>query len=585
MNSNKRYHISSLNFKICDQYNLIIDTKDNAYVKINNIFEKVNINKILRIEANETLSPELINKFKYKNEIRFFLKSNDIGVISEIINQFSDKIISINLINNGNIIPAVNFITSKNIPVFFNISEFLLLNSNDFENLVNHYFHNPLLKVPIEFINSLVFYKNNKNEIDLADIVSDKFDIDYFVSEDGYLSCSKKDFIEKKFIGHINDGYDTWKKSIHYIKYIEKEKKLFLKISKCIKCPIFSYCHGYIENYELNTENKDLCNLFLQKYKIICNEIDKLFCDIKELHSDFENKSIKSANIYIADKCINNCIFCAVKEKRESIKPINKKNIIQSIKQSFIEGARAISFSGFGEPTLCEYIFEYIDIAKSTGFKEIIIFTNGAGINKDNIENYKMCGATGFLVSLHGLENSHDFVTRRSGSYREAIRAIELIVQNNINCTVNTCITRINKNELRDLLILTKEKNVINHSITFPEWTISSANYKDALVSYYETKEILNFLNYEYFDHIILDNIPMCVFNKKIKRVNKKQNILLYDNENNIYLFNSFSNNMFSKICFYSKCPFLNDCIGIDKIYYSLHGDEEFYDLRTGISL
>ena len=68
----------------------------------------------------------------------------------------------------------------------------------------------------------------------------------------------------------------------------------------------------------------------------------------------------------------------------------------------------------------------------------------------------------------------------------------------------------------------------------------------------------------------------MCVFNKKIKRVNKKQNILLYDNENNIYVFNSFSNNMFSKICFYSKCPFLNDCIGIDKIYYSLHGDEEF---------
>lgn len=156
------------------------------------------------------------------------------------------------------------------------------------------------------------------------------------------------------------------------------------------------------------------------------------------LQAKFLNKRIPLAvRIELNNNCPNRCQYCNV-WKAEKITP-SREEVFLLLKELKKLGTKKVSFSG-GEPMLREDIGEIISYAKSLGISPEMN-TCGFLVSKKitEIKNLDL-----LKVSIDGPQDIHDFVTGRSGSYKEAISAVEAAKSAGIKTVITTTITRYN---------------------------------------------------------------------------------------------------------------------------------------------
>ncbi|MFT4343916.1 MAG: radical SAM protein [Candidatus Woesearchaeota archaeon] len=155
--------------------------------------------------------------------------------------------------------------------------------------------------------------------------------------------------------------------------------------------------------------------------------------------------------IDLTSYCNEACVFCPFHGFDEEIK---KGQFIDG--DYFIKVAQDLNHQGFnintrfvgsGEPTLHP---DFIRILKS--FKEnnhrIKLITNGQQTKKHLVELSELLDS--LIVSVHGTEQTHDYLTRKKGSYKKAIEGIRLIREDNaeMNILMHFVITPDNYREM-----------------------------------------------------------------------------------------------------------------------------------------
>lgn len=554
--------------------------QDVEYLK--ELKSKKNIKRIDFLNIVPLIPIEMIPK---EAELRITNSSVNLDDLIKVTAHYPKHILSICLSGEYNLVEAINFLTALDIPLTVDIISLLKCDEITFDKICSHFFYSKLLKVPIEPFSSFVLWASSKNKTELSCIYGDKFGYNYYINKDGDIFLSKSDRLNRcNSVGGFQTPHELIIGSKEFREKQNFENELFSKFTQCATCTVYGFCRGYILSYE-DERQLDICNTFIyrvHKIKAIVNELLKSINDERQRNLD-KISAIQRASIFVTFRCVNDCIFCAASGARESGIKKEKKEIIESIKKIASKGVQNLSLSGAGEPTLEDELENYVSIAKVSGIKEIIIFTNGYGLTNNRVVTLRDLGLSGALVSLHGLESSHDVTVQRKGSFQEAINAIGYFINNDMTCTVNTCLTKINMNEIESIIKIVEDLGVKKHSLSFPEWSGKSCMFDEQMISYAECKEVLRNINFSKYPSVLLDNVPFCVASSKIQRV-LNRDILSIEKNKEMHIFSDSGCNYIPEICRITNCPYINQCVGIDKTYLNLRGDSELFNLRAELS-
>ncbi len=150
--------------------------------------------------------------------------------------------------------------------------------------------------------------------------------------------------------------------------------------------------------------------------------------------------------MWLGQTCDARCYFCYFLDRIANSKhpehpfmTLEKaKEICHTLRYTY--GHTAIDIQG-GEPTIHPDIFDLISYCNEIGLYPTLI-TNGLSLVKPGkLEEFKEAGIRDFLVSLHGLGETHDEVVCRKGAAEKIIAAIERMRELDIpfryNCTMS----------------------------------------------------------------------------------------------------------------------------------------------------
>jgi MoaA/NifB/PqqE/SkfB family radical SAM enzyme len=126
---------------------------------------------------------------------------------------------------------------------------------------------------------------------------------------------------------------------------------------------------------------------------------------------------------------------------------MTREEVFAAIDAGKARGNNYVDFTG-GEPTLHPNIVEIVEYALSRGIKACIITNGQAG--EEKARALMAAGLDDFLVSRHGLDHTHDYITRREGSYKTQLRFLNQISERmsfRFNCVIN----RFNQGEILEI--------------------------------------------------------------------------------------------------------------------------------------
>ena len=141
-----------------------------------------------------------------------------------------------------------------------------------------------------------------------------------------------------------------------------------------------------------------------------------------------------SVSYTITNRCNKRCTYCKVWDTKE--KELTTEEAIRMIDEMAGMGCQRMGITG-GEPLLRKDIGEVIEHSKEKGIFTGLV-TNGSLVPKriDEIDGLDL-----LQVSLDGPEEIHD-MHRGEGSYKEAIKAIEIAKEKGLEVWVTTVLTK-----------------------------------------------------------------------------------------------------------------------------------------------
>lgn len=161
-------------------------------------------------------------------------------------------------------------------------------------------------------------------------------------------------------------------------------------------------------------------------------------------------------NFEITKRCVNDCVFCYIDERRD--KELNFFEIKKILCQLKDMGTIFLVFTG-GEPFLRDDFVRVVEFAKRMNF-HIKVFSSFAFKNRRKIVEAYNNGLFDVEVSLHGKKDTHNRVVRNN-TFDETIENI--LFANNVGyrVTIKTPITKINMGDLLWIKEFAQKNNLI----------------------------------------------------------------------------------------------------------------------------
>ncbi len=202
-------------------------------------------------------------------------------------------------------------------------------------------------------------------------------------------------------------------------------------------------------------------------------------------------ETTKRVEIYTGFGCNLRCVFCYYIE-RLSEEKIPTECLKRELLLARKYGALDVDFTG-GEPTIRKDLLKLISFARKLGFRDICIITNGLMLaNQSYCEELVKCGLNDVLFSVHGLNETHDQLTRVPGSFRRITQAIENIKSVGVKFRTNTTVVKHNFKQIPEMsTFFLKLKPTAVNFIMFNPWYASGSQKEEVTSRYSESAPFL----------------------------------------------------------------------------------------------
>jgi hypothetical protein len=221
------------------------------------------------IEAKSVNEIGLLQALKGER-VRIMVADADIFERHEIIDalQALQPVFMLNV--DGSLIRHINLLTSLNFRVHISAStpvqaEDTLLQAVDF------YLHNPLLTIPIEPFHSLLHTVSRGKGYSLWDTESENVKTNYYVTDNGKVSLSRRWTENDLYYGALEDPWDGLINLKLYQRLAKFQVELFISKSPCIFCEHFDLCRGFLRA----VVPEWLCGTWKEVFKMLRDEARK----------------------------------------------------------------------------------------------------------------------------------------------------------------------------------------------------------------------------------------------------------------------------------------------------------------------
>ncbi len=153
--------------------------------------------------------------------------------------------------------------------------------------------------------------------------------------------------------------------------------------------------------------------------------------------------SYERMDVALSEYCNLTCQMC----RRPSEALFMDKEVCKrTLTEARDVGIGTVSFSG-GEPFVHPDFLEILGHAFSLGIK-VQLVTNGTLIKRDKLEFLSQLDC--MTVSVDGLEDRHDYIRQRPGTWRRTMRTLGWLAETKIQWGTNTVMQRDNAHQLYD---------------------------------------------------------------------------------------------------------------------------------------
>lgn len=153
----------------------------------------------------------------------------------------------------------------------------------------------------------------------------------------------------------------------------------------------------------------------------------------------------------IGHRCNIDCLHCYHKhEVSRDEKPfLSPVEILSEIEKGYYRGCDYVDFTG-GEPTLCTHLPEIIKKIKEKWDMRSCVITN-ATTGVKSLYNFINAGVDDWLISIHGMEQTHDAFVQLPGARKRQVEFIENLLAAGGTFRANFCITKYNQHEIEEV--------------------------------------------------------------------------------------------------------------------------------------
>lgn len=162
------------------------------------------------------------------------------------------------------------------------------------------------------------------------------------------------------------------------------------------------------------------------------------------------------ADILITERCNLKCHMCDY-WKRKPTKEMEYNDYVTVADKLKKLGVKFVSITG-GEPLLKKDIIDIIKLLSKDFF--VFLNTNGTLINKEIAKKLKNSGVYEISLSLDSLTKKHDEQRGVPGTLKKVIRAVNLLKNSNINLSIHAVLTKMNENEIKNLIKFAQKNNI-----------------------------------------------------------------------------------------------------------------------------
>jgi radical SAM protein with 4Fe4S-binding SPASM domain len=152
-----------------------------------------------------------------------------------------------------------------------------------------------------------------------------------------------------------------------------------------------------------------------------------------------------------------------LKSKSLKNKNASKADMFRMLDECAANNVFVVRYSG-GETMLNPDFFDVIEYGAKKRLYQVV-FTNGHFLDREAVERLSRNNVREILISLHGLEDTHNLLAKNKNAYRKATAAIECCVENRISVVVESILV---KDSIQDL------PKIIDHlsHVGVTEWRI-----------------------------------------------------------------------------------------------------------------
>jgi len=237
-----------------------------------------------------------------------------------------------------------------------------------------------------------------------------------------------------------------------------------------------------------------------------------------------EPKCTKTFHLDIGRKCNAKCFFCYYHHLGDLSKQgfISHIECVKQIEAGLRRGCNYMDITG-GEPTMYPGIESIIEYANSIGIRTCII-TNGI-VSENKLHSIINAGIDEFLVSIHGMKDTHNLITgvKNARYYQE--RFLENIMIESVKLRFNFVLNKLNQSEIVEVSkwMLKYNPSIVNFINFNPhdDWADDMESTKNVLADLRIVEKNLNEAIFILEDKGIGVNLryyPMCRIKKDYRR-------------------------------------------------------------------
>jgi radical SAM protein with 4Fe4S-binding SPASM domain len=174
---------------------------------------------------------------------------------------------------------------------------------------------------------------------------------------------------------------------------------------------------------------------------------------------------LKEIDLHLTNRCNLRCTFCCFDSGQMEMGEMGSESLCRLLEEARDLGAEELHITG-GEPFLREDLFEILQKGVDLGFR-VRLQSNGTLLTPVKTRRLKRLGVLDLMVSLDGLETTHDRLRGCKGVYQRTLRGARMAVENGMRVRINSVVFRENVGEMAALLQRTVEIGASVHSFFY----------------------------------------------------------------------------------------------------------------------